>query len=354
TLRECSGDYTNVTSLETRTELNQQPELPWVKCLRERRTANYNIYIPPETRTELNQQSTLLWVKATCPFTIYYSCLYVNQQPEVPLVKGRLTTIVTPRAAPGELAQTLFARECPAEGCPVPERVKATPTGMRRWSDASLWSCVKMSAVRFDLPQSPRVDCELLSALLSTPPHLLSGASIRQCSPIPDVVVPPTTRRQLSPRDKIESSNNSRRQLRASAPSPAARKRGSCATARALARGAGSLRALEQTWRFGQGRRRVTTFCLARAIMVIHICPANDATTGIVWKNSYQRTYSKPGFSGIFHDLDGSLTGFVNGNNNNNNNNNKKWLGWVTWDEPINHWADGVCDWTDSRFVNGE
>jgi len=133
TLRECSGDYTNVTSLETRTELNQQPELPWVK--------------------------------------------------------GRLTTIVTPRAAPGELAQTLFARECPAEGCPVPERVKATPTGMRRWSDASLWSCVKMSA----------------------------GASIRQCSPIPDVVVPPTTRRQLSPRDKIESSNNSRRQLRASA-----------------------------------------------------------------------------------------------------------------------------------------
>lgn len=120
-LLDCSGEYRNSTSYDTRLELNQQPELPWVE--------------------------------------------------------GQLTTVVTPLAAPPTLFQEFTARECPSEGCPQPEKfVPGEGYAVRRWSDASIWRCVQLTA----------------------------GASIRRCSPIP-------------PADAPDGDRRTRRQLRASA-----------------------------------------------------------------------------------------------------------------------------------------
>lgn len=124
-LSDCSGEYLNFTSLNTRFELNQQPDLPWVE--------------------------------------------------------GRLTTVVTPHSAPPALVQEFTARECPSDGCPRPVKLKPGESyAPRRWSDDTIWQCVRLTA----------------------------GASIRRCS----LVTP-----QDTPTDTPTDVRRARRQLRASA-----------------------------------------------------------------------------------------------------------------------------------------
>lgn len=71
----------------------------------------------------------------------------LNQQPEKAAVTGRLTSVVTERAAPGDMTQRFAARECPDDGCWSPAPPGATDSsGFRRWSDARMWECSPQTA----------------------------------------------------------------------------------------------------------------------------------------------------------------------------------------------------------------
>ena len=82
----------------------------------------------------------------------------MDQQPDIPRAEGRVTTVLTThnvssvdreyvQSQDNKLKQALFAKECPADGCvkmPV-GWVDAAPNSGRKWSNASSWSCGRLS-----------------------------------------------------------------------------------------------------------------------------------------------------------------------------------------------------------------
>lgn len=80
----------------------------------------------------------------------------MNQQPDVPRAEGRVTTVLSTHNASSvvmknrnKLQQILHAKECPVDGCvtmPV-GWVDVAAISMRRWSNASSWTCGRLSNV---------------------------------------------------------------------------------------------------------------------------------------------------------------------------------------------------------------
>lgn len=84
----------------------------------------------------------------------------LDQQPDVPRAEGRVTTVLTTYNSSSaretrstiegnKLNQILHARECPVDGCvtmPV-GWVDVPAVSIRRWSNASSWTCGRLSAV---------------------------------------------------------------------------------------------------------------------------------------------------------------------------------------------------------------
>eukprot|EP01049_Picozoa_sp_SAG25_P001431 SAG25_NODE_64_length_17680_cov_5.716398_1_plen_1172_part_00 len=78
----------------------------------------------------------------------------MNQQPDLARAEGRVTTALTTHNASSvrgyQTIQGIFAKECPVAGCeamPVGWSDVAATNKVRRWSNASSWTCGKLSNV---------------------------------------------------------------------------------------------------------------------------------------------------------------------------------------------------------------
>lgn len=68
----------------------------------------------------------------------------LNQQPDKPRVRGRLSTVISEKSAPTGMRQAFIARECPEAGCWQPPPIELG--ALRMWSDPTVWECQRLTA----------------------------------------------------------------------------------------------------------------------------------------------------------------------------------------------------------------